>query len=195
MSFKIIRLAVFAIAASFAMASAALAQSNILVVDTNKVIFESDVGKYAEAQLKSIGQTMTSELKSQMSPLKAKEDTLNTALAGKTSMAEIQQTLQARPDLQQAVKDLKVGEVKMAQEQKIKSVEMTRTQQKTYGAIAEKVQEIIDRVALQRGADIVVDINSTLYASSAVNITDTVMSQINAEMKTVSVQWERIPRQ
>jgi len=181
--------------AIIAMPSAAMAQSRVLVVDTAKVVRDSIVGKYAGTQLSAIEKSMESELKTQASPYQSKTQTLNTAFEGKKTLAEINQTLQARPDLQQVMKDVQQGEARLEQELKIKSVEFQRTEQKTYAAIAGKVREIIDQVAVERGADVVLDKNATVvYVSGAVDITDTVLSRLNSQMTTVPITRERIPR-
>lgn len=195
MSKSFIRFVAISIAAFSMMSANALAQSKVLVVDTAKVIRDSTVGKYAESQLNAIGKSMESELKAQTSPLETKSKTLKTALEGKKTMAEINQTLQARPDLQQAMKDVQTGQAKIAQESKIKNVEFSVTERKAFASIAKKVKEIIDQVAVERGADIVVDKNSVIYNSSAVDVTQTVLSRLNSQMTTVSITRERLPRQ
>lgn len=195
MSNSILRYAAIALASFVVLSTSAMAQSTILVVDTAKVIRDSSVGKYAESQLNAIGKSMESELKAQTSPLESKSRTLKTALEGKKTMAEVNQTLQARPDLQQAMKDVQAGQVKVAQESKIKNVEFSVTERKAFAAIATKVKEIIDQVAVERGADLVMDKSTVVYNSSAVDITQTVLSRLNSQMTTVSITRERLPRQ
>lgn len=194
MSYKTLRLAAFTAAVFFAMSASAFAQTKILVVDTGKVIQDSTVGKYAEGQLNSIGKSMQAEIKRAASPLESKSKTIKTAIEGKKSVAEIQQTFKARPDLQKQLQELEVGKRKMAQESQVKSYEFTATERKAYMQIAKKVQTIIDQVARERGADLVLEKTATLYAGSSVDITSTVLSRLNSQMTTVSVTRERMPR-
>ena len=61
----------FAIAVAFAGVS--FAQSTILVVDTQKVLKESIVGKHVARQLETIYTSASSEMKAKRSPLKQKQ--------------------------------------------------------------------------------------------------------------------------
>lgn len=176
------------------MSTQAIAQTTILVVDTAMVISESTVGKYAETQLNSIGKSMESEIKAQTSPLSSKAQTLNSALEGKKTVQELQATFKSRPDLQKQLQELEVGKRKIAQETQVKSYEFQATEQKAYAQIAKKVKEIVDQVAKERNADLVMDKNRAIYTSSSVDITSAVMSRLNSQMTTVSIVRERIPR-
>lgn len=158
------------------------------------VISESTVGKYAETQLNSIGKSMESEIKAQTSPLSSKAQTLNSALEGKKTVQELQATFKSRPDLQKQLQELEVGKRKIAQETQVKSYEFQATEQKAYAQIAKKVKEIVDQVAKERNADLVMDKNRAIYTSSSVDITSAVMSRLNSQMTTVSIVRERIPR-
>ena len=76
----------------------------------------------------------------------------------------------------------------------MKSYEFQATEQKAYAQIAKKVKEIVDQVAKERNADLVMDKNRAIYTSSSVDITSAVMSRLNSQMTTVSIVRERIPR-
>jgi outer membrane protein len=171
-----------------ALAGTAFAQSNILVVDTGRVMNESEVGKHIQRQVKSIGTAMESEVKAQTTPYASKGKSLQAELKGKTM-----ETLKSRPDLQKRIVELQRDEQKIAQEVQIKQVELQRTEQKAKLQVANKMQEIINSIAKERNADVVLEKSLVLYGAP-VDITDTVLSRLNSQMRTVSVTRERIPR-
>jgi len=185
---------------TFSMALTAAAQNTILVVDRAKIVKESEVGKHVTRQLESIAKTMGSEIDSQELTLKSTGQSLDndikslrSQLQGK-SQQEALQTVQARPDLDKKYKEYLASVQKVQGESQIKKVELEITGRKAMAQVMKKMHSIIDSIAAQRGASIVLDKNSTIYNSSAVDITSAVMSRMNSEMTRVTVTRERLPR-
>lgn len=178
--------------AVFAMAISASAQSKVLVVDSQRVVAESEVGKHVKRQMEAIGKTMSTELKSTASPLKSTGDNLNAQLKGKT-LAEQKAAMQSRPDLQKEYVKFLTAERQVKQEAQVKQTELAVTEQKAKIQIATKMQEIIEAIARERGADVVLD-KSTIIYGAPVDITDTVLQRLNSQMSRISVNRERLPR-
>ena len=69
---------------SFVFFISAFAQSTILVVDTGRVLRDSDVGKHISTQLASIGSSMQAETQAKTSSMESKGKSLNEELKGKS---------------------------------------------------------------------------------------------------------------
>ena len=189
---KFTRHAALGVAAIIAMASTAAAQSKVLVVDRQRVVVESEVGKHVARQVEAISNTMTTELKTSASPMKSTSESLNAQLKGKTA-EEQKAAINSRPDLQKQYVELLTTEQKVKQEAQVKQVEMQLTEQKAAVQIATKMQEVIEAIAKERSADVVLDSSNVIYGTP-VDITDAVITRLNATLTRISVTRERLPR-
>ena len=182
------RLAI-AVLATVLIAGAANAQT-VIVIDGQKVLRESDVGKHVRRQLESIKSQMESEAKSSSTPLISERDSLMAQLKN-MDMA----TLKSRPDLTKRAQDLQVKGQKQGVEMRYKQQELLVTEQKAFVKVAEKVDSIIKQLAAEKNASVVLDKSSTIFTAGSVDMTSTVLSRLNSQMKTTSVVRERLPRQ
>lgn len=196
-----------ATATAFSFASVAFAQSTILVIDQNRVLRESEVGKHITRQVESIGKSMEAEMKASITPLADQEKKLNAELQnqlkqknpdGSKSSAEMQQVaaqvLKSRPDIMKRIQDLKVKGEKQKVEAAYKQRELQITEQKAVKKVNEKVATILEAIVAERNADIIVDRSLVIYGGKDADITQVVLDKLNAEMRTVSVVRERLPR-
>lgn len=189
-SFKILRRTFTGLAVSFAFTAMAFAQSTILVVDQGRVLRDSSVGKHISAQIESIGKSMESELKASASPIQSERDRLMTELKSMDAAA-----LQSRPDLQKRAQDLMEKGQKTQVEAAYKQRELQVTEAKAMKQVNEKLATILEAVVAERKADIILDRSLVIYGGKSTDITDTVISRLNSQMRTVSVVRERLPRQ
>lgn len=183
------RRAMLGVIACFAFASVAMAQSTILVVDQARVIRESSVGKHVATQLKSIGTTMDSEIKAKASPIQSERDRLVNELKGLDQAA-----LASRPDLQKRAQDIMTkGQTTQLEAQYLQR-ELQITEAKALKQVNDKMASILETLVAERGADIILDRSLVIYGGKTTDITDTVISRLNSQMRTVSVVRERLPR-
>ncbi len=188
---KFIKAGFIAIFAVFALTETAVAQSKTLVVDYNKVINQSKAGKSIAKQLKAIATSMQNEINTQVKSLETEGKSVQNSTKGIKTMED----LKSRPDLQQKIKKFEVNKQKTAIEVKYKDAEMKKTQAVALQKVAKKMNAIIANVARERGADMVVDVNSTIYASPNVDISSTVLSRLDSQLPSVVVTRVRLPRQ
>jgi outer membrane protein len=186
---KTLRGAAIGVVASLAFAGSALAQSTILVVDQGRVIRESSVGKHIAAQMKSIGASMESELKASATPIQSERDRLMAELKNMDAAA-----LKSRPDLQKRAQDLMEKGQKTQVEAAYKQRELQVTEAKAMKQVNEKLAKILEAVVAERNADVILDRSLVIYGGKSTDITDTVISRLNSQMRTVSVVRERLPR-
>ena len=168
--------------------ASALAQSTILVVDTGRVLRDSEVGKHIKRQLETIGKSMESEAKAKASPLESKGKSLEAQLKGKT-MASLQSDTALQAQIQSFKKDQQAVQVDLAYKQK----EMQLTEGKAVQKVQERLRVILKAIVAERNADVVLERSLVIYGDP-VDVTDTVISRLNSQMKTVPVTRERLPR-
>ena len=178
-----------ALTAIMVFSSSAMAQTTILVVDQSRVIRDSDVGKHVKRQIESIAKQMESEIKSQVSPLTSERDRLVAELKNMSADA-----LKGRPDLQQRAVSLQEKGQKSQVEAAYKKRELQITEQKALMKINKKLEGILKAIVKERNADVILDRSLVIYSGDTSDITDTVVSRLNSQMRTVSVVRERLPR-
>ena len=174
--------------ASFMFAASAMAQSTILVVDTQRVLRDSEVGKHIARQLKTIGSSMEAEAKAKTRPLESKGKSLEAQLKGKTM-----QSLQSDTALQAQLRSFQEDKQKVQVDLAYKQKEMQITEAKAVQKVQERLRTILKAIVAERNADVVLERSLVIYGDP-VDVTDTVISRLNGQMKTVSVIRERLPR-
>lgn len=189
MSLKNLFRAVTAFIFSLAFSGAAFAQSTILVVDTQKVIKESIVGQHIARQLETIYTSANNEIKAKRSPLESKAKSLQAQLQTKTSVEE----LRADAALQAQARALQTDQKKFQEEEYYTANELKITEQKALSQVSQRIKIIIDQIAQERNADVVLEKSLVIYGGPA-DVTDTVISRLNSQMTTVPVTRERLPR-
>lgn len=174
---------------AFVFAGAAFAQSTILVVDTEKVLKDSLVGQHVSRQLEAIYASAQSEMLAKASPLESKGKSLQDQLKAKGSMENVRADAGLTAQLQSFQTDqqkLKVEEYYTANELKV-------TEGKAISLVSKRVKQIIDQIAQERSADVVLEKSLVIYGGPA-DVTDVVISRLNSQMTTVPVTRERLPR-
>ena len=172
-----------------AIQSVAMAQSTVLVIDQSRVLLDSDVGIHVKRQIQSIGKQMEAEMKAQVTPIAQERARLVAELKDMSAEA-----LNTRPDLQQRAVTLQEKMQKSQLEAKYKQTELQITEQKAIAKITTQLEIIIQAVVAEKQADVIFDRSIVVFAGPKVDITDTVISRLNSQMKTVTVVRERLAR-
>lgn len=169
--------------------AAAFAQSTVLVVDTGKVYTDSQVGQHIERQIETMAKTTKTQLEAQGAPLQTRGKSLMTQMDGKTR-DEIAGNATLVSQLQLQQKD----EQKLQQDAAIAQRELQIAKLKAVQLVDAKVSSIIKKIVDERKADIVIDRANVIYGAPA-DITSDVLTRLDAQMKTVPVTREKLPRQ
>ncbi len=172
-----------------ALFSVAMAQSTVLIIDQSRVLQDSDVGKHVKRQIQSIGKQMEAEMLAQNTPVSEERTRLMTELKGMSAEA-----LNARPDLQKRAVALQEKMQKNQLEAKYKQTELQITEQKAIEKIKTQLASIIQAIVAEKQADVILDRSVVVFAGPKVDITDTVISRLNSQMRTVTVVRERLAR-
>jgi outer membrane protein len=173
-----------ALIAVSALAAPAMAQrapaAVVVVVDTDRIGQECTACRSAsqqiqqrEQQLRTRAQTLETQLQTEGKPI---QDAIE-ALKGKQPDAALQQRVTAFQTKQRtAQQELTNGQ------RSLQSTQAHVNQQ-----IGLRLRTIISTVAAQRGANLAVSKDATLFSAQAVDVTDAVLSQLNQQLPAVSV--------
>jgi Skp family chaperone for outer membrane proteins len=166
------------------MASHALAQtaSAILVMDEGRVFSTSDAGKSALAQLKAIGDQITTELDTERKSLAAERDRIGQQRATLT-----QDQLKARV----AALEKRAANFEKIADTKGKEMEATRAN--TIKTLNTALQPVLEEIVKARGATILLDKGNLIYASGTLEITDEVITKLNGRLRPFTVVRVRAP--
>jgi len=167
---------VFAIAFS----TTSYAQSTILVVDTGRVIKESIVGQHVARQLETIYTSANSEIKAKRSPLESKVKSLQSQIQSKGSIEAVRSDTALRAQAQA----LQTDQQKLQLEEYYTANELKITEEKALRQVSQRMKIIIDQIAQERNADVVLEKSLVIYGGPA-DVT---------QLTTVPVTRERLPR-
>ncbi|HSR01023.1 MAG TPA: OmpH family outer membrane protein [Sphingomicrobium sp.] len=172
-----------AFAAALIAPSAASAQAIppaiVAVVDLDRVTQECNACKTAQAALRSQVEAYQTREKSLAAPLETEQKSIQAsidALKGKEPDAALKsrvQTFQARQ--QQGAQEL------AAQQQQIQ-----RNQQYIQKQIQDRLAPIYTQVMQRRGANLLVEVGSTLATAQNVDVTNDVLAALNSALPTIS---------
>jgi outer membrane protein len=160
----------------------------VAVVDLDKVTSQCNACKTASAALRS-----------QVTALQNREKTLATPLQteGKAIQAAIDALNGKEPDaaLQARVKAFQAKQQQGSQELQRQQQQIQLNQQYVQKQIAEKIGPIYTQVMQRRGANLMVEIGQTLASGSTLDVTNDVLTALNAALPTIRTTAPAQPAQ
>lgn len=171
-----------ALAAMVAALAPAEAQEGLKIFHFNQQAILQDASAAADAnrKLQDIIKTLQEELKTGEEKLQAAQTELETqqAVVNEEKAAE----------LRRAFNDQLID---FAVEQQVAELEAERARQTAFGQIRASITNILNSLAAERKADFVFETSSVVFASPKYDVTQEVLSRLNAA--TPSVNVERVP--
>jgi Skp family chaperone for outer membrane proteins len=173
-----------ALFAATALATPALAQrapaAVVVVVDTDRIFRDCNACRTAQTQLQGQVTTLRTRqqtLEGQLRPEGQSIQTAVNALAGKAPDAALQNRIKAFEQRQDAAnQELAKGQ------QNIQSIQANVVRQ-----ISEKLKPAINQVMTQKGANLAVDMGSTLAHGTGTDVTNEVLAALNTSLPAVSL--------
>ena len=148
------------------LATIASAQLKVAVVNVQKAMLDSDDLKKESAVIEAKYKPRQDELQKLQNDLQS-----------------IQQQLQSNKLTQQAAADLNLqGQRKQRDAQRISDdlqAEFDRDRQDVLGKAAQKMQDVVKKLAEEKGFDIIVDVSQTIYFKPALDITADALAAYN----------------
>ena len=148
------------------LATVASAQLKVAVVNVQKAMLDSD-------ELKKESTVIEAKYKPRQDELQKLQNDLQS----------IQTQLQSNKLTQQAAADLQLqGQRKQRDAQRLSDdlqAEFDRDRQDVLGKAAQKMQDVVKKLAEDKGLDVVVDVSQTLYAKPSLDITAEALAAYN----------------
>jgi Skp family chaperone for outer membrane proteins len=166
-------LAALAIATPVALQAQALPAAIIAVVDRDRIASTCTQCVAATAQLNAQGQAYQTRETQLLTPLRAEGQAIQTAVNA------IPQGGQPDPALASRIQTFQTNS--QAAERELGAAQNTirRNQQFLVNQIIERMNPLIGQVTRERGANLAIDVASTLATNPAINVTDQVLALVN----------------
>ena len=181
-----------AVAAAAIMPSAATAQALpaavVAVVDLDRVTAECNACKTAQAALKNQVQAYQTREQSLATPLETEQKSIQAAIDALKG-AEPDAALQAR------VKAFETKRQQGAQELANRGQAFQRNQAYVAQQIQTKLGPIYQQVMTRRGANVMVEIGTTLASGQSLDVTNDVLAALNTALPTVATTAPAAPAQ
>lgn len=152
----------------------------IVVVDTDRIYRDCNACKTATSQLQGQGRTLQTRQQTLANQLRPEGEAIQKAiqaLNGKDPDAALRKRVQ---DFQ--TKEQQANQELARAQQNLQSIQANIVRQ-----IEERLRPAINQVMVQRGANLAVDVDSTLAHSQATDATDAVLVALNATLSSVSL--------
>jgi outer membrane protein len=170
-----------------ALAGPAMAQTKVIVIDRDRILAQSQVGQHVAERLTTIEAEMAAELQAIGAPLAQERDALNAETASMTPAA-----VQARPDLMQRIEALNANAAAFEQARRIRAEELERTRVQALRPVGEALDGIVQQLVADEAPDLLLDRSVLYYASDNVDMSATLIAQLNAQLPTVPVNRVRV---
>jgi outer membrane protein len=174
-----------ALAASLIPAAAqaqAVPPAIVAVVDIDKVTSECNACKTAAAALRSQGAALQTRQQALVAPLQTEQKSIQSAIDALPQGKEPDAALKARASAFQTKYQQAQEEMARAEQQ------VRRNQQYVVEQVRNKLGPIYQQVMQRRGANIMVDVGTTLATATSVDVTNDVLTALNAAMPTLQTQ-------
>ena len=190
---KLIAIGAFALASLTA--SAALAQSQgpanpgpaipgVCVYFNQRVLAQSTVGQAVQARMEQLAQEVQGELQPYATAIQTEAQALQQGQA--TIPAD--QMNQRRQQLQQRIQEAQQLEATRENELRYTLAEQRRK-------ISEAIEPLLVAVYQEKGCGIMIDRESVFILNPAMDVTDTVIQRLNAQLPTLSFNRMPVPAQ
>ena len=164
---------------AFGLSAPATAETKIAVVDIQKIMRDSTAAKSVRTQLETKQKAYQAEIKKKEGDMQKQEQQL----------AKQRNTLSPEA-FQKKVEEFRKKATTMQKDVQKKKAALDRGFEKSLNDIQKVVNEIITAQAKEKGFQIAIPSGQLLYAEPSMDITSTVLSQLNAKLPKVSVSFK-----
>lgn len=188
--FTTFSLAIFATLAALSPASAqdkvSTTGTKVAVISQELSLAKSKVGAYVADQLLALDKTIDTEFEPELAPLRTQAQQLNAEISALSP-----ETLRTRTDLQRRGQEIRT---KLAELSQWKQRQMAATREQALAPVYKAYETAVNAVIKDKGVQILLPGEATLYRTGSVDITQAVIDKIDAAMTTTPVNRVRVPR-
>lgn len=156
----------------------------VCILDNQRAIATSAVGRAVQTRLQQLGQQVTAELQPQQTTIQTEANQLQ------TQQATLQQA-----QLQQRATALQTRYETFQRLVQQRQAEMQQTEVTALRRIATEMQPVVNTVYGQRGCGLLLERGSIVAANPQMDITDAVIQGLNGRIQTFAFERERLPAQ
>lgn len=175
-------------AATLAAVAPANAQTNVLVMNEERILRESAAGQAIAARLEVIQGEMDAELRAVAEPVQGEIERLNAETANLT-----QEAVQQRPDLMQRIQTVQQQGQQAEVLRRRLTQELAATERQALRPVLELLPTILQEVVAERGAHIIIDRSNLVFAADSVDVSQVVIDRLNERLPSVAVNRVRLP--
>lgn len=188
---RMILVAIALAASLFAVSAPAEAQgTKIVVVDQARVLRDSQAGQHIATEIERIENQMQQEL----APTAQSLETLGESLRAKTANMT-PEAMRADEALRTEAQTYQEKLVDLGQQRDQRATELALTERKASIAFSQALRPVLEEVMTETGAEIMMAAGDVMVALPSVDVTDQVISKLDASTPTISVTRERVPAQ
>ena len=158
--------------------SAALADSNVAVVNLQKIMKESKAANAIRSQVQEKQKSFQAELDKKEKQLQ-KED---------QELAK-QRNVLSQEAFKQKYQEFREKAAAAQKEVRVKRASLDQGLAKALKTIQDKVRDIVEDVCKEQDFDLAVSGNQVLYTTDSQNITETVLKRLDSELPNINVQF------
>lgn len=178
---------VFTSFTTFSAPDASAQGTTTIVIDRNRIMRDSTGGQDIANKLNAIGTTIQTELETEAAALDTEGKALETRTANMTNEA-IQADTALLAQAQSFARKRQVFQAK----QQVRARELQQTEQNAWAEFFSKLGPVVEEVANERGAQLVLERGSIYFRAEALDATDTVISKMNVVAPSVTVTRARL---
>lgn len=181
--------AVVAMTAMIGFAPVAAAQGgSVIVIDYERVVSTSDIGRDMTTKLQQIGTQMEGELSPERTAIETEQRRLQQAAQGMTG-----DQVRANTQLTQQIEALGQRAEQFRTRQITSARDMEYTRQRTLMDFNTQITPVVQEVMAAQGAGVVIDASTVQLHAPNVNVTDDVIQRLNQRVRTLNVTRQSAP--
>ena len=164
--------------------------TSIVVIDQAKIMRDSAGGQDIVSKVNAIEKTMQAELQPVADSLTTEGNSLEAKTANMTMDA-----MRADAALRAEVEAYAKKAQDFNRQRQVAAAELQATERKAWGDFFTALQPVLQEVVTEQGADLMLDRADVVYSGPSIDVTNSVITKMNAKMPTVSVVRQKMPAQ
>lgn len=177
--------------APIALSPAAMAQgTNVVVIDRVKIFTGSQAGQDLRNKVTAIETQMQGELKPTADKLQADGAALDAKSQGMN-----QNDILSDPALKAEIEQYARGVQAFNQARQVAATELQLTERAALIEFNNALIPVLQEVVTETGANVILDKSQIVFVDTATDVSDSVVSKLNAKTPTISVVRQKMPTQ
>ena len=161
--------------------------SQVVVIDQQRVMAESSAGLDIAQKVQQISTTIQSELTPEANALQQQGESLEARTANMSMEA-----IGADQALRTEVETYAQRAQQFSLDRQFAAAELQATERAAWTRFYQALQPVLEQVITENGASVMLDTSQTVWSSESVDVTASVITKMNAALPTVEVTRQRL---